>query len=165
MAEPEHDRSYRLSDDERDEALAKLRVAFEEGRLDTDEHEQRSEAALRAVNSAELVPLFDDLPPRLAPGTVAVPEPGADSSPTVAAGKNAEVSEDDEKDKGVNVGGLLGWGGFLLLVWGTPSFMSGNVYAITVFLGFFCLMVLGPLAGQLLAQRRRRNRRGEIEGG
>ncbi|MFE1170243.1 DUF1707 domain-containing protein [Nocardiopsis sp. NPDC058789] len=153
MAELEPGRSYRLSDTERDEALGKLRTAFEEGRLDTEEHDQRSDAALRAVNSADLVPLFDDLPTRLAPSAVAVPEPAAPTSPAVPDETTDEVSE---KDKGVNVGGLLGWGGFLLLVWGTPSFVSGNVYAITVFLGFFCLMVIGPLVGQLVAQRRRR---------
>lgn len=154
MSELEPDRGYRLSDTERDDALGKLRVAFEEGRLDTEEHEQRSDAALRAVNSADLVPLFDDLPPGLAPDAVAVPEP---ASPAVPDEDTAEVSE---KDKGVNVGGLLGWGGFLLLVWGTPSFVSGNVYAITVFLGFFCLMVIGPLVGQLVARRGRRDRNG-----
>ncbi|MER6626407.1 DUF1707 domain-containing protein, partial [Streptomyces sp. NPDC000931] len=104
MAELEPGRSYRLSDTERDEALGKLRTAFEEGRLDTEEHDQRSDAALRAVNSADLVPLFDDLPTRLAPSAVAVPEPAAPASPAVPDETTDEVSE---KDKGVNVGGLL----------------------------------------------------------
>ncbi|WP_049575691.1 DUF1707 domain-containing protein [Nocardiopsis sp. SBT366] len=161
MAELEPDRSYRLSDTERDEALGKLRVAFEEGRLDTEEHEYRSDVALRAVNNADLVPLFDDLPRRLAPSSVAEPEPAHPSSETSPAVPDEDGSEVTEKDRGVNIGGLLGWGGFLLLVWGTPSFVSGNVYAITVFLGFFCLMVVGPLVGQLISQRRRRDQLGD----
>ncbi|GAA1086439.1 DUF1707 SHOCT-like domain-containing protein [Nocardiopsis metallicus] len=179
MAEPDPDRRYRLSDTERDEALGNLRVAFEEGRLDTQEHERRMDAALRAVNNTDLLPLFEDLPRRLAPSAVTGPEPvgPAPAVPETRAGEGSGAAEaragSDEVDwreeyrrdvtrgergNGANIAGLAGWGGFLLLIWGTPAFMSGSVSAITIFLGFFCLLVLGPLTGQLIAQRNRRLR-------
>lgn len=173
MAEPDPDHRYRLSDSERDEALGNLRVAFEEGRLDPEEHDRRTDAALRAVNNTDLLPLFEDLPRRLVPSAVTEPEPVGPppAVPETRGGEGSEVAEKrtdrsevnacgnraPEKG-GANIAGLAGWGAFLLLVWGTPSFMSGNVYAIAVFLGFFCLLVLGPLAGQLIAQRNRRLR-------
>ncbi|MBR8743153.1 DUF1707 domain-containing protein [Nocardiopsis sp. MG754419] len=152
MSELEPDRRYRLSDHERDDALERLRTALSEGRLDLDEHERRSDAALRAVDNTDLVPLFDDLPRALRPASVTATE-----EPTVPTKRRGEGEKPErkEKDQGVNVGGLLGWGGFLLLVWGVPSFMSGSFYPIAIFLGFFCLMVLGPLAGRLIAHRNR----------
>jgi hypothetical protein len=181
MAEFDPDHRYRLSDAERDEALGNLRVAFEEGRLDTEEHDRRMDAALQSVNNTDLVPLFEDLPRRLVPSAVTSPEPvgpapavpetrGAEGSEVTEAGTGS-VSDDvdrreqhhrevtrGERGNGANIAGLAGWGGFLLLIWGTPAFMSGSVSAITIFLGFFCLLVLGPLAGQLIAQRNRRQR-------
>ncbi|HYO17357.1 MAG TPA: DUF1707 domain-containing protein, partial [Dermatophilaceae bacterium] len=54
--------SYRLSDVERDEAIAALGDAYAEGRLDHDEFEVRLEAAARAVFASDLDPLFADLP-------------------------------------------------------------------------------------------------------
>jgi len=53
---------YRLSDVERDEAIAALADAYAEGRLDHDEFEVRLEAAARAVFARDLDPLFTDLP-------------------------------------------------------------------------------------------------------
>jgi hypothetical protein len=53
---------YRLSDGERDEAIAALADAYAEGRLDHDEFEVRLEAAARAVFAVDLDPLFTDLP-------------------------------------------------------------------------------------------------------
>ncbi|WP_017590678.1 DUF1707 SHOCT-like domain-containing protein [Nocardiopsis ganjiahuensis] len=188
MAEPDPDRRYRLSDAERDEALGNLRVAFEEGRLDTEEHDHRMDAVLRAVDNLDLVPLFEDLPRELAPGSVTSPGPVGPAparSPAVPESREAETAESapgetdrreehrEEVTRGgssdaTNLAGLGGWGVFLLLVWGTPSFMSGSVHAIAVFLGFFSLLVLGPLVGQLIAMRNRRLREnppGQLGGG
>jgi hypothetical protein len=53
---------YRLSDIERDEAIAALGDAYAEGRLDHDEFDVRLEAASRAVLASDLDPLFADLP-------------------------------------------------------------------------------------------------------
>ena len=52
----------RLSDHERDSAVAALRAHFEAGRLDHGEFEQRMQAALVARTASDIVPLFTDLP-------------------------------------------------------------------------------------------------------
>jgi hypothetical protein len=65
---------YRLSELERDQAIAALADAYAEGRLDHDEFEARLEAASRAVLASDLDPLFSDLPgPRALPAPVASP--------------------------------------------------------------------------------------------
>ena len=57
-------RPYRLSDQERDEAIAALGDAYAEGRLDAAEFAQRLEQASTAVLATDLDPLFADLPQR-----------------------------------------------------------------------------------------------------
>lgn len=165
MAELEPDR-YRLSDEERDEALVHLRTAFQEGRLGIDEHEERTDRALQAVTNGDLVPLFDDLPRALRPDSLtggagkgsAAPDPApvAHSADPPEPAEAADGRAPEPRDHGANIGGLFGWGGFLLLVWGVPVFVNGSLIPIAIFLGFFCLMVVGPLAGQLAYNRHRR---------
>ncbi|MFV2196065.1 DUF1707 SHOCT-like domain-containing protein [Nocardiopsis sp. LOL_012] len=160
MAGPSPDHGYRLSDDERDEALEGLRKALEEGRLDLAEHESRSDAALRSVTSADLLPLFADLPEHLRPAPITAAPRG-----TVAEkGAKAPAERTGPKGRGVNIGGLAGWGGFLLFVWGLPTLISGNVTGFLVFLGFFCMLVVGPAVGQYL-RNRREGGRDSIESG
>jgi Domain of unknown function (DUF1707) len=52
----------RVSDADRDRALAELSENFQAGRLDADEFEERSGRALRARTRRELAELFADLP-------------------------------------------------------------------------------------------------------
>ena len=52
----------RLSDAERDEAVARLAAARSEGRLTASENQERASAARAAVTRADLAPLFADLP-------------------------------------------------------------------------------------------------------
>lgn len=52
----------RVSDADRDRALAELSEHFQAGRLDGDEFEERSGRALRARTARELTDLFVDLP-------------------------------------------------------------------------------------------------------
>jgi Domain of unknown function (DUF1707) len=52
----------RVSDADRDLALAELSEHFQSGRLDGDEFEERSGRALRARTAGELADLFVDLP-------------------------------------------------------------------------------------------------------
>jgi hypothetical protein len=52
----------RVSDADRDRALAELSEHFQAGRLDGDEFEERSGRALRARTARELADLFADLP-------------------------------------------------------------------------------------------------------
>ncbi len=55
---------YRLSDQERDEAIQALAEAYAEGRLDVTEFEERMELAGQARFAVDLDPLFVDLPRR-----------------------------------------------------------------------------------------------------
>ena len=54
----------RLSDAERDQAVAELSEHFQAGRLTQDEFDDRSGRALTARTGADLNGLFTDLPPR-----------------------------------------------------------------------------------------------------
>src|SRR3954451_7951581 len=57
----------RASDAEREATVGVLRAAAQEGRLDTDELEERIAAAYAAKPRGELMALVDDLPPAPAP--------------------------------------------------------------------------------------------------
>lgn len=72
----------RASDSDREQLLARLRGAFEEGRLTIEEYLARMEQAVRAVTYGELAGLCADLPsgpstsrPRVA--TAALPNPSS----------------------------------------------------------------------------------------
>jgi hypothetical protein len=68
----------RVSDADRDRAVAQLSEHFQAGRLTLEEFDERSGQALRAKTSRELTGLFSDLPAAQA-GTaaaIAVPEAG-----------------------------------------------------------------------------------------
>jgi len=61
----------RVSDADRDRALAELSEAFRVGRITADEFDQRSGQALAARTGKELTALLVDLPPHRAPATPA----------------------------------------------------------------------------------------------
>ncbi|MFE5670175.1 DUF1707 domain-containing protein [Agromyces sp. NPDC056523] len=69
----------RLSNAEREEAIARLSEAQIEGRLTPTEYEQRAASVRSAVTRGDLVPLFADLPE-------AAPTPSATPQPTVLPG-------------------------------------------------------------------------------
>jgi hypothetical protein len=58
---------FRVSDADRDRALAELRDAFGVGRITADEFDERSEQALAARTGKELTALLADLPQERAP--------------------------------------------------------------------------------------------------
>ena len=64
----------RVSDAERDQAVAELSKHFESGRLTQEEFEDRSGRAFQARTGAELRALFTDLPQDPVPG----PPPGSE---------------------------------------------------------------------------------------
>ena len=64
---PPSEGSIRASDTERERAIAALREAAGEGRLDVSELDERIEAAYAARTRAELAALVEDLPPLPAP--------------------------------------------------------------------------------------------------
>lgn len=63
----------RVSDADRDRAIAELSEHFQAGRLTADEHEERMSLALKARTAGDLAELFTDLPRK--PSAVAGPAP------------------------------------------------------------------------------------------
>jgi hypothetical protein len=61
--------SLRVSDSDRDRAIAELSEHYQAGRITTEEFEDRSGRALQARTTADLADLFTDLPRRQAPAT------------------------------------------------------------------------------------------------
>ena len=61
--------SMRVSDADRDRAIAELSEHYQVGRLTTEEFEDRTGRALQARTTADLADLFTDLPRRQAPTT------------------------------------------------------------------------------------------------
>src|SRR5689334_24280815 len=61
--------SLRVSDADRDRAIAELSEHYQAGRLTTEEFEDRSGRALQARTTADLADLFTDLPRRQAAAT------------------------------------------------------------------------------------------------
>lgn len=140
---------YRLSDAERDDALVRLRVAFEEGRLDIDEHEARSSLAVRAVTSTDLVPLFDDLP---SSGTTAVPAPRPEPEEVEPSGQDCKATA---KNQGAYWWAVLPWTGFVFLFWGLPAVMHGSTEAIVGWSIFLAIMIVPHVVMGVVRHRRR----------
>jgi hypothetical protein len=67
------DGTQRLSNADRDQAVATLRQHYSEGRLTEPEFGERAQAARTAVTRADLVPLFSDLPVVNPPVQTSVP--------------------------------------------------------------------------------------------
>ena len=67
--------SLRVSDADRDRAIAELSEHFQAGRLTTEELEDRTGRALQARTAGELAELFTDLPRRQAAVTGTAPTP------------------------------------------------------------------------------------------
>ena len=67
--------SLRVSDADRDRAIAELSEHYQAGRLTTEELEDRTGRALAARTAADLTALFTDLPRRQAPVATAAPGP------------------------------------------------------------------------------------------
>jgi hypothetical protein len=65
--------SLRVSDADRDRAIAELSEHYQAGRLTTEELEDRTGRAIQARTAADLAALFTDLPRRQAPVTSAAP--------------------------------------------------------------------------------------------
>jgi len=75
----------RVSDAERDQAIAELSEHFQAGRLTQDEFDDRSGHALKARTGGDLGGLFADLPPRRAVTPPQSAFPRADTEFTPAA--------------------------------------------------------------------------------
>ena len=74
----------RVSDADRDRAVAELSEHFEAGRITTEELDERTGRALRARTGKELADLFADLPHHQDPPAGAVADPGPAKPPGLA---------------------------------------------------------------------------------
>jgi hypothetical protein len=81
---------FRVSDADRDRAVAELSEHFQSGRLTQEEFEDRSGRALQARTGSELSALFSDLPQRLEP--FAGMPPAAASAGAVRRGARMPVA-------------------------------------------------------------------------
>lgn len=161
MSELDPDHHYRLSDSERDDALEHLRTALQDGRLDLDEHERRSDETLRAVTNTDLVPLFDDLPRVLRPSAIESAKGDVVKAET-EEGQDVEAAKD--KKDGPNVNGLVIWGGFIFVIWGIPTIANGSTGSIIGWLIFLALfMVPAVTIATVQGVRKRADGRPEIE--
>jgi hypothetical protein len=77
--------SLRVSDADRDRAIAELSEHYQAGRLSTEEFEDRTGRALQARTTADLAALFTDLPRREAPMTGATATSAANTAPASPA--------------------------------------------------------------------------------
>jgi hypothetical protein len=73
--------SLRASDSDRDKVTEVLHTAYAEGRIDTDEHSDRVQAAISAKTFADLVPLTADLVPMLPAAAAVGPADGGSRGP------------------------------------------------------------------------------------
>lgn len=76
----------RVSDNERDQAVAELSEHYQAGRLTLEEFDDRSGLALRARTGSDLVALFADLPTTAVPAAMTSPGPALAAVPAVPAG-------------------------------------------------------------------------------
>jgi DUF1707 SHOCT-like domain len=77
--------SLRVSDADRDRAIAELSEHYQAGRLTTEELEDRTGRALQARTTADLAVLFTDLPRRQAPMTGGTATSAASTAPASPA--------------------------------------------------------------------------------
>ena len=77
--------SMRVSDADRDRAIAELSEHYQAGRLTAEEFEDRTSRALQARTTADLADLFTDLPRRQAPTTGATATGAASTAPVAPA--------------------------------------------------------------------------------
>jgi hypothetical protein len=84
----------RVSDADRDRAIAELSEHFQAGRLTTDEFEERTGRALKARTAGDLTELFTDLPRKpsaVGPGPQPVPGPGLALPPASSPARSGSI--------------------------------------------------------------------------
>jgi hypothetical protein len=139
--------SLRVSDADRDRAIAELSEHYQAGRLTTEEFEDRAGRALQACTAADLAALFTDLPRRQAPVTGA---PGAAGPDAVGA---APASPARAWPARVPVAPVT-----ILAVVAVLALLSGHLFHIA-WVPVVAIIVVRLLAGG----RDRRDRRGRRE--
>jgi hypothetical protein len=124
----------RVSDADRDQAIAELSEHFQAGRLTQEEYEERSGRALQARTGDDLAALFTDLPGR---STVPVPPAGG---PVFGAGGASDLNRMSHLPMArliilsvlavIIVGNVLGGiAGHIGFGWLIPVVVLGSVFA------------------------------------
>jgi hypothetical protein len=159
----------RLSDAERDAAVADLAEAHSAGRLTAVEYGERVMSARAAVTRADLAPLFSDLPaiapPAAASGasTSGPPTPPAPPAPPTAAAGTERVAPPRRRD---GSGGALG-GAAGATIMALVPFVALILFLLSGFNGgwawAWAWFLLVPIAGTIIYgpgsdERRRRGR-------
>jgi hypothetical protein len=75
----------RVSDADRDRAIAELSEHFQAGRLTADEHQERMSQALQARTAGDLAELFTDLPGKPSAMAGPAPEPAGPALPPASS--------------------------------------------------------------------------------
>jgi hypothetical protein len=135
------DPSLRASDNDRETVASQLRAARQDGRLDTEELEDRLERAYAAKTFGDLAPLTADLGP--APSAAAAPAP-APAAPAPA------VDEPDPTNWRLRWSSWAGTSVLLIGIWAITCIASGKLYFFwPIFpIGFIALgLVAGMFSG------------------
>lgn len=138
---PTPDPSLRASDADRETVASQLRAAREDGRLDTEELEERLEQAYAAKTFGDLAPLTADLGPAGAPAPPpAAPAPAAATAVDQQGGANWRL----------RWGSWAGTSVLLVGIWAITCIASGSLlFFWPIFpIGFWALgMVAGMFSG------------------
>lgn len=143
------ERPYRLSDSERDEALARLGTALEEGRLDLDEHEARSARAMRALTSRDLAPLLHDLPSGQT--RAPVPAPRREDAGAEPAATGADSADPRHASRPWH---LVPYAVFAFVFSGLPALYLGTTEAVIGASFFFAVLVVPYVVAGAVHRRR-----------
>lgn len=138
MTGPEPE-TLRAGNADREQVVTQLHKAFEEGRLDVTELDERIAAAYRAKTMGELVPLTADLPAARTPARLSAPVPARPA-----------VDRDVERhSRRAALAGTFGLFLFNVLVWAAVSIGSGDaVYFWPIWTAIpFVLAVVGTIVG------------------
>ena len=122
--------AIRVSDAERDQAVAELSEHYQAGRLTLEEFDDRSGRALRASTGSDLVALFADLPTTVLPAAMAPASvaPPADLGERRACGLPVARIVIACVIAAIIVGNVAGGFGQLGLGWLVPVVVLGCVF-------------------------------------
>ena len=144
----------RLSDAEREAAVAQLAVARAEGRLTPTEYDARASTAQTAVTRGDLVPLFSDLPDSTAGDRARIPL--ATSAPASAPTYESPTYESPTARPSRALGGRIGD-----TIMGVTPFLAVALFFITgfqiSFLWAWVWFLLIPIVGIIIYGPGRRN--------
>ncbi len=125
---------YRISDNERQQAMDDLGAHFAAGRLTMDEYEQRISLVAQATMKSDIFPIFDDLPTALASS----PQ-GRDIEPSYTI---SEINELRGRGRNMRLG-ILGLSSVLAIA-AAPPLEGISIIIIPIVFILLYVMKIGP---------------------